>query len=78
MEKLVKILVNAGLSLFFICTSVLVIIYVGLLWEKITRPHYKNMNWEEAKYFGLIALAFAILDILIVRRLVKLLRKANR
>ena len=72
MDKLIKFLVNLGLTAFLILTSLLVIIYVGLLLDKITRPHYKNMNWEQARYFGLLALVFATLDILIVRRFIKL------
>ena len=75
MRKWRMILINIGLAIFFIWTSVLVLIYVGLLWDKTVRPQYKNMNWEQARYFGLLALAFTILDILIARRFVKLLKK---
>jgi len=72
MDRLIKFLVNLGLIAFLILTSVLVIIYIGFLWDKITRPHFMNVNGEQVKYLGLLALVFTVLDILIVRRFIKL------
>jgi hypothetical protein len=77
MQRASKVLINIGLGGFLIWTGLLVIIYFGLLWEKIVRPQYKNMNTKQAIYFGLLALVFIVLDILIVRRFVKQLRRNN-
>ena len=75
MDRLIKFLVNLGLITFLILTSVLVIIYVGFLWDKMTRPDFMNINGEQVKYLGLVALVFTVLDILIVRRFIKLVNK---
>lgn len=66
-----KFLVNVGLFLFFIFSSLLVIIYVGLLYDKITRPTFKNMNDGEVIWFGLLALVLATFDFLIIRRFIR-------
>jgi hypothetical protein len=77
MQRVFKILSNIGLGAFLIWTGLLVIIYLALLWDKVVRPQYKNMNTEQAMYFGLLALVFVVLDILIVRRFLKQLRRSS-
>jgi hypothetical protein len=77
MQRIFKVLIDIGLGGFLIWTGLLVIIYFGLLWDKIVRPQYKNMNTKEAIYFGLLALVFIALDILIVRRFVRQLKGSN-
>lgn len=69
-----KILANIGLAIFLILTSALASIYFILLYEKIVRPQYKNMNTRETIYFGLLALVFVLLDVVIVRRFIRDLR----
>jgi Co/Zn/Cd efflux system component len=70
-----RAIINVGLFLFFVFSLLLVIIYGFALYEKITRPAFKNMNDRELIWFGLLALVFAILDFLILRRFVRTLRK---
>jgi hypothetical protein len=72
---MIKFLANVGLFFFFILSSLLVIIYVGLLYDKITRPTFKNMNDREVIWFGLLALVLATMDFLIIRRFIRGLRK---
>lgn len=77
MQKIFKVLTNLGLAGFLIWTGLLVIIYFAALWDKIARPQYKNMNSREVVYFGLLAILFIVLDVLIVRRFMRLLRRSN-
>ncbi len=66
-----RFIINVGLFLFFVFSTLLVIIYVGLLYDKITRPTFKNMNSKEAIWFGLLALVLATLDFLILKRFIR-------
>ena len=70
-----RFVINVGLFFFLVFTGLLVIIYVGLLYDKITRPTFKNMNDREVIWFGLLALVLATLDFLIVRRFIRALKK---
>ncbi len=70
-----RFIIKIGLFLFFVFSSLLVIIYIGLLYDKITRPTFKNMNDRDVIWFGLIALALAMLDFLIIRRFLRKLKK---
>ena len=70
-----KFIINVGLFIFFVFSSFLVIIYVGLLYDKITRPTFKNMNDREAMWYGLLALVLATFDFLLLRKFIKGLRK---
>jgi len=72
---MIRFVINIGLFLFFIFSSLLVVIYVGLLYEKITRPTFKNMNSSEVMWFGLLALVLTILDYLVIRRFIRGLKK---
>jgi hypothetical protein len=55
----------------------MVILYFGLLWEKIVRPEFKNMNNQEIVLFGLLAIALLGLDFVIARYLISQLNKSN-
>jgi hypothetical protein len=77
MQKIFRVLTNLGLVGLLIWTGLLVIIYFAALWEKIVRPEYKNMNSRQVIYFGLLAIVFIVLDILIVRRFIRLFRRSN-
>ena len=70
-----RFVINVGLFFFLVFTGLLVIIYVGLLYDKITRPTFKNMNDREVIWFGLLALVLATLDFLIIRRFIRALKK---
>jgi hypothetical protein len=70
-----RFVINVGLFFFLVFTGLLVIIYVGLLYDKITRPTFKNMNDREVIWFGLLALVLATLDFLILRRFIRGLKK---
>lgn len=70
-----RLLINVGLLLFLGFSGLLVFAYFGLLWEKIVRPQYKNMNAEQAIWGGIIAIALLGIDVMIVRRF---FRKYNR
>ena len=70
-ERAIQVIINIGLLIFLIPTSFYILIYLGLLFDKMTEPQIKNMNWEEARILGLFALVFVIPDIFIVRKFLK-------
>jgi hypothetical protein len=72
-----KFLTNVGLFLFFTFSTLLIIIYFGLLYEKITRPTFKNMDTEGFLWFGLLMGLFITADIFILRRFIRSLRRKN-
>lgn len=78
MQKTFKIAVNVGLAVFFISTAFLVSLYLGMLYDKIVSPQFKNMNTMEAIFFGALSMAFFICDVIIVKRFISLMRKGNR
>jgi hypothetical protein len=65
-------------SLFLIVTGFFIIVYFELLYDKITRPQFKNMNATEALFFGLIIGLFIVADFFIVRRFVDSFKKAKK
>jgi hypothetical protein len=77
MQRIFKALENIALAGFLIWTSLLVIIYFGALWDKIVRPQYKNMNSKQVIYFGILAIIFIVLDVFIIGRFIRLLRRSN-
>lgn len=70
-----RAIINVGLFLFFAFSLPLIIVYIYALQDKITRPGFKNMNDRELIWFDLLALVFAVLDFLILRRFIRALRK---
>jgi Co/Zn/Cd efflux system component len=54
--------------IFFLYTIMLVVAYCLLLWDKIQRPTFKNMNNQEAIWLGLLALVFVTIDFFIAKR----------
>lgn len=74
MKKIRQFVVNALLAVFFICTFFLVIVYFEMLWDKIARPQFKNINGQQVFFFGLLAIVFVILDVLIAKRFIRLIR----
>jgi hypothetical protein len=70
-----RILVNIGLILFVIWTSLLIAMYPILLYDKITKPQFKNMNSTDVWQFGLLAIALGAIDFFIIRHLIRSYRK---
>lgn len=68
-------LVNTGLFIFLLITGFFIIVYFELLYDKIVRPTFKNMNSTEAFFFGLLIGVFIIIDYFILRRFVKQIRR---
>jgi hypothetical protein len=75
MSKPFTTLANIGLAGFLLWSGSLVFLYLWQLMEKVVNPHIKNMNRGEVIQFGLIALTFLILDVLIIRRFIRLSKK---
>ena len=77
MNRFFSILINIGLAGFLLFTGLLLVAYIGLLFEKLVHPNFKNMNNKEALYLGLSAILFLILDFFIVRRFIMLRKKSE-
>ncbi len=77
MNNFFRLVVNVGLAIFLLWSGLLVIFYFGMLFEKIVHPNFKNMNGKEAFQLGLLAILFLVLDILIIRRFVRLRKKSK-
>ena len=48
--------------------------YFFLLYEKVNRPNFKNMNDSEALYFGIIVVIFLVIDFLLLKRWMQKIR----
>ena len=70
-----KLFVNVGLFLFVVFSILLCILYFGLLYDKITRPTFKNMNAEGFQWGGLLVGIFLVVDIFILRSFLRRLKK---
>lgn len=47
------------------------IIYFGLLYEKIAKPTFKNLDIDSFLILGPLAVVFVVLDYLIIKRFVR-------
>jgi hypothetical protein len=70
-----RILINIGLFIFFVFSILIVAIYFGLLYDKITRPDFKNMDTEGFMWFALLVIPLMIADFFILRRFVRTLKQ---
>jgi hypothetical protein len=77
-ESVNKVLSNIGLFFFFVITVLVGIVYVDLLWDKITRPSFKNLDAEWFVWLGFLMAMFIIADYFILRRFYKGLIKKRR
>ncbi len=68
---MIKVLTNIGLFVFFVITALVVIVYLGLLFDKITRPSFKNLDTESFVWFGFLVVMFITADYFILRRFYK-------
>lgn len=66
-----RFLINMGLFLFLTVSMVMMYIYIGLLAEKVSKPNFKNLDWNSFIVFGILVGLFAVADFFILKRLVK-------
>lgn len=66
-----RIIKEIILVLILTWTALLIIAYLIAVWEKISRPNFKNMNDDELIWIGAIALILGFIDYLIIKRWVK-------
>ena len=65
---MIKVLTNIGLFVFLVVTVLLLIGYVDLLHDKITRPSFKNLDTETFVWLGFLIAVFITADYFILRR----------
>jgi hypothetical protein len=57
--------------IFILYTGTLIFLYFGLLYEKVIRPQFKNLDFEGFFLFGLVAMFLAFIDFLLVKWLIR-------
>lgn len=60
--------------IFLLYTGILIVAYFGMLYQKIDRPDFKNLNFEGFFFLGLLAIFLIFLDYLLIKWLYKSLR----
>ena len=70
-----KFLANVGLFLFFTFSTFFIIIYFWFLYDKISRPTFKNMDTNDFILFGVVVVALMTADFFILRRFIRGLKK---
>lgn len=70
-----KLIINVGLLVSFIFSILFGILYFGLLYDKITKPNFKNIGTEGFLWLGLLMGLFITADFFILIRLLKRLKK---
>jgi hypothetical protein len=70
-SKAMKSLINLGLLLFLGFSFFVVFAYCVVLYEKITRPTFKNLSTGDFRTLGLVVLAILIADYFIIKRFLK-------
>ena len=64
-----------GLFLFLIFSGLWCVFYFGLLYDKITRPNFKNLDTDGFLGFGLLTGLFVVADIFILRFFLRIRKK---
>ena len=54
--------------LFLIVTVPIIFLYFLALADKIARPNFKNLPYEDYGWIGLVVLVLIVIDILILRK----------
>jgi len=66
-----KALINLGLMVFLGCSFLIISVYSVGLYEKITKPNFKNLPTSDFHILGLIVFAIIIADYFIIKRFFK-------
>jgi len=75
MKSTISFLINLGVFIIGLISSLAIFIYMALLIEKINSPHFKNLQYREFAWIGLALVPIALLDVLIVRRFFRMLKR---
>jgi hypothetical protein len=66
-----KSFINLGLIIFLGLSSFVVILYFLALYEKISKPTFKNLSTDDFKSLGIAVFVILVLDYLIIERFLK-------
>ncbi len=64
-----KTIVNFGLTIFLCLTILIAFAYFFALYDKISRPNFKNLSYEDYGMIGVLIVIFLICDFFILKRL---------
>ena len=70
-----KFFANVGLFLFFTFSMFFIVIYFWFLWDKISRPTFKNLDTNDFILFGVLVVGLLTSDFFILRRFMRGLKK---
>jgi hypothetical protein len=60
-----------GLFLFIAFQLPIVIFYFVFLIDKIRRPNFKNLNWSDFAWIGVVIAVLILVDVLIIKRIAR-------
>jgi hypothetical protein len=66
-----KSFINLGLIVFLGLSFFVVILYFLALYEKISKPTFKNLSTDDFKSFGVVVFVIVVLDYLIIERFLR-------
>lgn len=66
-----KSIITFGLIVFLGLSSVVVILYFLALYEKLSKPTFKNLSADDFKSLGVAVFVIIVLDYLIIERFLK-------
>jgi hypothetical protein len=68
-----KVLKNILSIIFIVYTAVMMVVYLGVIYEKIAHPHHRSrgLDFTQLVLWGLLGLFFLFVDIILVKRLVR-------
>lgn len=61
--------------IFLLFSGLLIFAYFGLLYDKITRPQFKNLDFDSFFLIGLFVLLLIFINYLLIKWLFKNIRK---
>jgi hypothetical protein len=70
-----RFVINLGLFVFLVFSSMLVALYFSALYDKIVTPQFRNLDAARFIWIGFIVVAFIVIDLLILRRFVRGIRE---
>lgn len=72
---MIRTIINVGLFFFFTFSLLVIFSYSILLYEKIKKPTFKNLDIEGFLWFGLLIGIFIVIDFFVIKRFIKSLKK---
>lgn len=73
-----KFIQNISFFFFTLLIGLMTFVYGFLLFDKINRPTFKNLSYEQFTWYGIVMLLLVSLDIFMIRRRLKYKKKIEK